>query len=285
MAGREPRSAEAPDLEPHEHADALERTSPAASVVHEAVRQEGEVELARAPGALAWSGLAAGLSIGFSLIAEGLLQAHLPETAWRPLVSRLGYTVGFIVVILARQQLFTENTLTPVLPLLSRRDRMTLGRVLRLWGIVLAANLLGALALGLALAHLPVFEPQVTSAFEEIARTAMQGRSRDHFVQGIFAGWLIALMVWMLPAAKTSRIAVIVIVTYLIALGELTHVIAGAVDVSYLLARSLTTPLAALAWVLATLAGNVVGGLGLTAALNHAQVMSTAGESDPAAAT
>lgn len=34
------------------------------------------------------------------------------------LVAKLGYSVGFLIVILGRQQLFTENTLTPILPTL-----------------------------------------------------------------------------------------------------------------------------------------------------------------------
>jgi len=67
-----------------------------------------------------WSGVAAGLSISFSLLAQALLQAHLPDTSWRPLLTSLGYPVGFLIVVLARQQLFTENTITPVLPLAAK---------------------------------------------------------------------------------------------------------------------------------------------------------------------
>jgi formate-nitrite transporter family protein len=47
-------------------------------------------------------------------------------------------------------------------------------------------------------------------------------------VHAIFAGWLIALMVWLLPAAEANRVQVIVIVTYGVALGSFAHVIAGA---------------------------------------------------------
>lgn len=81
--------------------------------------------------------------MGFSLVAEALLQSALPVEPWRPLISKLGYSVGFLIVILGRQQLFTEDTLTPVLPLLRRRNLETLVRLLRLWTIVLLADLLG----------------------------------------------------------------------------------------------------------------------------------------------
>jgi formate/nitrite transporter FocA (FNT family) len=124
-----------------------ERLAIGAHVVYETIRREGEEELNRPAAALAWSGLAAGLSMGFSFIAETLLMAHLPDSPWRLLVSRAGYSIGFLIVILGRQQLFTENTLTVILPLLARKDAATLLRVLRLWGIVLSANLVGTFLL------------------------------------------------------------------------------------------------------------------------------------------
>src|SRR5690242_13295096 len=128
-----------------EHAEAEERSAPSGKVVYKAILGEGEDELSRPSSALFWSGLAAGLSMGFSLVAEGLLRAHLPDTAWRPLVAKLGYSVGFLIVILGSQQLYTENTLTPIVPLLTRRSGEMLGRVLRLWAIVLVTNLIGTI--------------------------------------------------------------------------------------------------------------------------------------------
>ncbi|MGI4799523.1 MAG: formate/nitrite transporter family protein, partial [Janthinobacterium lividum] len=93
--------------------EAVEKYSrPNAALIHEIIRAEGESELDRSILALLLSGLAAGLAMGLSLITEGLLRAHLPEAPWRELVSKIGYAVGFLVVVLGRQQLFTENTLT-----------------------------------------------------------------------------------------------------------------------------------------------------------------------------
>ena len=103
-----------------EQQDAEERSAPSGKVVYKAILKEGEEELARPSSALFWSGLAAGLSMGFSMIAEGLLTNYLPDAHWRPLVAKFGYSVGFLIVILGRQQLFTENTLTPILPRFSR---------------------------------------------------------------------------------------------------------------------------------------------------------------------
>src|SRR3954469_287483 len=124
------------------------RQSPSGKIVFEAIAREGEEELERSSAALGWSGLAAGLSMGFSMIAEGLLATYLPESGWRPMVTKLGYSVGFVVVILGRHQSFTEKTLTRTLPLLKQRTRWIMLNVIRLWSIVLLANLLGALAVG-----------------------------------------------------------------------------------------------------------------------------------------
>ena len=115
-----------PQLSGQEKKQAGAAARPNALVVHEVIRAEGTEELRRAPSALAWSALAAGLAMGFSLVSEGLLRAHLPDAPWRPLVSKLGYSVGFLIVVLGRQQLFTENTLTPVLPLLNKPEGRTL---------------------------------------------------------------------------------------------------------------------------------------------------------------
>src|SRR3954467_367922 len=107
-----------PELSPKEVKIAEKRTVGGAAIVHETVRLQGEEELSRPSSALAWSALAAGLAMGFSLVAEGALRAYLPDTPWRPLITKLGYPVGFLIVIIGRQQLFTENTLTPIIPLL-----------------------------------------------------------------------------------------------------------------------------------------------------------------------
>src|SRR3954468_5645884 len=80
-----------------EEQEIQERTSPSGKIVYHAILEEGEEELERASSALFWSGLAAGLSMGFSFIAEGLLAHYLPEAHWRPLVAKLGYSVGFLI--------------------------------------------------------------------------------------------------------------------------------------------------------------------------------------------
>src|SRR3954453_11731760 len=129
------------------------QSRPNAALIHETIRAEGESELERTAAALLLSGLAAGLSMGFSLVVQGELHAHLSDSPMRALLSPLGYTIGFLIVVLGRQQLFTENTLTPILQLLHNRDLSTLRRVVRLWALVLTANIVGTWLFAAAVAH------------------------------------------------------------------------------------------------------------------------------------
>lgn len=263
------------DLSDKELEEAENRSSVRVHVVHEAVRREGESELKRPSSALAWSGLAAGLSMGFSFIGEGLMRSHLPDAPWRPLVSKLGYSFGFVLVVLGRQQLFTENTLTPILPLLDRKDATTLWHVLRLWVIVLATNLVGATAIAWVLGNTSVFRPEVQKAFAEIGHESLANGFGLALLRGIFAGWLIAFMVWLLPFAESGRLAVIVGLTWLVGIGGFTHVIAGSIEVLFL-ATTGAAPWTqcAFGYIWPTLIGNILGGVSLVAALNHAQVVS-----------
>jgi formate/nitrite transporter FocA (FNT family) len=254
----------------------MERQAVSADVVYEAIRLEGEEELDRSTSALFWSGLAAGLAMGFSFLAQGALQAMLPPEKWRPLVAVLGYTVGFVFVVLGRQQLFTENTLTPILPLL--KDRSRLPDVLRLWSVVLAANLLGALAFAVVLGRTLLISAEVHAELTTIAREVIAPAWDAMLLRAVFAGWLIALMVWLLPGAESSRLAVIVIPTYLIALFHFGHSIAGSIDVLYLVLRGEAGIGEYFRFIGPTLLGNVVGGVTLVALLNHAQVTSGEGK-------
>ncbi len=244
-----------------------------AAIVYEVIRIEGEGELARSASALWWSGLAAGLSIGLSVLSQALLATHLPEASWNPIVERMGYAVGFIVVIMARQQLFTENTLTAVLPVISAWQLHWLWVMLRLWAIVLAANLVGAFIFATAIAHMGMLPAEVAAQVTVISEHMMENSATEMFVKGIAAGWLIAALVWMLPSAENAEFFLIGLMTYLIALGGFTHVIAGSVEAFYLwVMQSATTFDVFLKFLLPTLAGNVVGGTVLFGLLSYAQV-------------
>ncbi|HEY0792584.1 MAG TPA: formate/nitrite transporter family protein [Chthoniobacterales bacterium] len=258
-----------------ENADVEERIAPSAGVVYSTIMHQGEQELFRPFSDLAFSALAAGLSMGFSFVAEALLTIALPDTPWRELITKFGYSIGFLIVILGRQQLFTESTLTPVLPLLRETSRPRLVRLILFWAVVLAGNMLGVAVFAWVISHFAVFDENVRHGFRLVAEHVYADRPEITFIRAVFAGWLIALMVWLLPFAETSRVHVIILLTYLIGLGHFDHIIAGSTEKLYLLFTGGDSPARFfLHFWLPTLLGNMTGGILLVAALNHGQVTS-----------
>lgn len=244
-----------------------------AVVVYEIIRTEGEGELSRTFPALWWSGLAAGISIGFSFLSEAALAAHLPDFEWKTIISKLGYAVGFLIVILGRQQLFTENTLTAVLPVITRRSFNWFMQMLRLWLIVLLANVVGCMIFALTLSGTNIVPPEVKAELAHIVAHMMANTPWQMFVKGIGAGWIIAALVWMMPSSEGSEFVLIGLMTYLIALFGFTHIVAGSAEALYGVFTGMHSFYDAfvLFW-LPTLAGNVVGGTVLFAVLSYAQV-------------
>lgn len=262
-------------LSADEHREVAEKAPPRVAVLHEVIRSSGEEELKRGVAAVAWSSLAAGLTMGFSLLARGLIQRHVGDLPGGFLLESFGYTFGFLAVIIARQQLFTENVLTAVLPLMTRPSVHMLGRLLRLWSVVLVGNLLGVSLFAWGLLHLQQFDQPTEDAFARIGTELMANSTFAMFSKGILAGWIIAMMVWMMAATEQSRLAIIVICTYVIAIGGFTHIIVGSAEVMYLVfAGSVSFAAAVLHFGLPTLVGNVVGGSLIFALISHAQVRS-----------
>ena len=254
--------------------DIEERSRLRPPMIYEVVRREGEEEMRRPITSLWWSGVAAGLSISFSLLVEGVLKLQLPKGPWQPLLISLGYPVGFLIVVLARQQLFTENTITAVLPLTAEFTRTNFLRLARLWAIVFAANMAGTLAAAAFCTFSPALTPPLRDTMLEISREMMQNGWAAMCFKGITSGYLIAAMVWLIPSAETSRFSVVALMTYVIAMGGFTHVVAGSVEAFLLLLNGQVGFLHLVAGFTApVLLGNVVGGTALFALISYAQIM------------
>ena len=265
---------QSPHLDRQEQKQAAERAPIGPLVIHEIVREQGLKELDRSFGGLAWSSLAAGLSIGFSFFIQAYLQAGLPDAPWQVMVSGLGYTMGFLIVILGQQQLFTETTMTALIPALTRRDLATLRSTLRVWAIVLAANLIGTFIFAGVLAWTPgTFEPGAIKAMDALSAHLLAQPFGQVVVLAVAAGWLIGLTVWLLPGAGPARPLIIILLTYSIALCRLPHAIAGSVEAAYaVFAGHASAGRYLIGFLLPTLIGNTIGGTALVALLNHAPI-------------
>jgi formate-nitrite transporter family protein len=248
-------------------------TSYSAEEVHGHVVEEGEAEMDRPAAELAWSAIAAGMAISFSFLAVAFITPFFERRAHEA-AAGLAYPIGFIFVVAANYQLFTENTLEPVVPVLHRRTRESLNKLLRLWAIVLPLNLIGALIFALLLAHTPMVSPELHHSLDEVSAAATNGTALMVFYKAIWAGWLVALMAWLLAAAKdsTSKILLIWLTTAPIAALGFKHSIAGATEAFYRAAMDANS------WgdvifrfEVPAILGNIIGGIVLVALVNHGQ--------------
>jgi formate-nitrite transporter family protein len=269
-----PETEEKKDQERQSSAGPEVGTRFSAEEIHDNVAEAAEEELDRPATELMWSALASGLLLGFSFLTVGFLTSLVPEPL-HPLATAVGYPLGFFYVVHARHQLFTENTLEPVIPLLEKRDGETLRQLLRLWAIVLPLNLIGALIFAEVVAHTQVVEPKLAGPLLDAARISTEGGAQLVFYKGIWAGWLIALMAWLIAATRdtTAQIILVWLTTAPIAAFGFRHSIAGAVEAFYRAAAG-DAPWTQMifSFEIPAIVGNIIGGVVLVALLNHGQV-------------
>jgi formate-nitrite transporter family protein len=245
-----------------------------ATQIHDNILEAANTEMDRSAASLLMSALAAGMVIGFSFLASAFASHTAPE-AYRHAAAAVAYPLGFIFVIIARSELFTENTLDPIIPLLERRNRETFVKLLRMWALLLLGNLLGALIFGWVLARTGVVDPELRPSLMQVAVHATSGGFGQILYQGVFAGWLIALLSWLLASTLQTgaQIALIWFCTVPISALHFRHSIAGSVEAFYRSALG-DAPWGTMlgSFVVPSVVGNAIGGVLLVALLNYGQV-------------
>jgi len=261
------------DLSEDEQEAVDEREAASAQVIHEVVRRHGDEELERPAASLIWSGLAGGVAISTSILGEALLESRLPVTEWSSLVASMGYTLGFLIVILGGLQLFTESTLSAVLPVATHPGRRNMGRLLRFWVFVFLANMAGTMLIAGLSNYGLIGASEHREAMLTLSRRLLEHDFFETLKLAVPAGFLIAAVPWVMPSSKGQQFWVVFVLTYFIAVGGFAHVVAGSGE-AWLLAFAGETSFAhaAFGMILPALIGNVIGGTGLFAVLAHAQV-------------
>ncbi len=273
MAKAEAPAESAVELSEEEEAAVREQLPHRSPVLFEIIRRDGQEEIERPITSLWWSGLVAGLSMGFSLLAPAMLRRYLPHAEWTPIVSQLGYSVGFLLVILSRQQLFTENVIAAVVPVMANTHGRNLLLMLRLWAVVLVSNVVGAACFALFLRYSGAVGPELARAVHDAAAQIPHDAFLETMARGMVSGFLIASLVWILAGIQGSKVVIIVLVTYLIALGDFDHIVAGTVDAMYLVFDGTQTVGHALtAFFVPTLCGNMIGGTVIFTLLSYGQI-------------
>lgn len=251
---------------------------PQAGQILRRVLEDARDENRRSSSGLAFSGFAAGLTMGLSGLGVAVLQHHLPQTRWADLVAFSLYPLGFIAVIIGRAQLFTENTLYPVVLVLDRRSGLL--DTLRLWTVVFCANVLGILVFAALVTQVPSIRGSTETALAHLGRLAVAPGFGRIFWSGVIGGWLIALVAWLIEGAAEpfGQIALIWLLTYLVGLGGFAHCIATSGEILTGVLDGSTGALDYVRWLAAATLGNAVGGVVMVALLNYGQVMAGGGE-------
>jgi formate/nitrite transporter FocA (FNT family) len=281
LGGRDPKSGNGGERETS-HKQGLseseqwavrQRTRLRPPVLYSIIKEQGEDELDRPTSSLWWSGIAAGLVMGASVLAEGFLLFELQGLPATGALVPFGYSVGFMIVIMGRMQLFTENTVTAVLPFVQDNSVRNLRRLGRLWGLVLIANLIGSLMIALLIVHGGVIDDAHLAAIVEVASSSRDLAWWEVLLRGLPAGFLVASIVWILPSASGNDFWVILVLTYVIAIGGFTHVVAGGTEAFVLMWSGIEgVGYALFIYILPSLIGNIIGGTLLFALLAYAQV-------------
>lgn len=270
------RQAQAPPPNNPETSPASEDDQPAAtsndaresgkhqspSEIFQPIVEEGEGQLRRSALDLSISGLIAGLDIGFGALAMGVFAGRLHllfhmEVGQAIFFGSLLYPLGFVFVIMGNSELFTENTLAPVAGLLTGSG--TIGRLARSWALVLGFNILGTIVFSVIVSHIDVLFTQYRPVYQAMGMALVRQSFVQAMLTAIIAGWLVALIGWLVESTKGSAVHFIVIyaIAFLLVAMTLYHSVIGSIEV--LLGMFAGAPITWGTWLTAFLAPAVVG--------------------------
>jgi formate/nitrite transporter FocA (FNT family) len=240
--------------------------------IFQGVLDNAREELRRSLRKLAFSGVAGGITMGLTSLGVSSLRALLGPGSWQEFVSYLMYPVGFIAVIIGRAQLFTENTLYPVILVVDERRHGI--RTLRLWAVVFASNVAGAFLFALLAARSSALGPDILSKLVRIGAEAASGTGSHFFWSGVIGGWLIALVAWTVTASHWTigQLAIIYLLTFVVGAGHFAHCIAGSGEILTAVVAGAVSVSGYFHWLIAATLGNICGGVMIVSLLNYGQV-------------
>jgi len=246
------------------------------TILEQHARQAQE-ELERPAFALLLSGLSAGLDLGFGpflmAVIATLTSKELPHSLVTILTS-LAYAVGFIFVVIGRSALFTEQTTSAVLAVLSRGS--SLRQLMRLWALVLTSNLVGAAVIAAIISQVgPRMGVIEVQSLHTIAARLLEHEWWIMLLGGIAGGWLMGLLAWLVIASRdtVSQIIVVTLTTFVIGVGGFQHSIAGTIEVLMAVFASAGPTLGDFArFLLWSVLGNAMGGAFFVALLKFGHV-------------
>jgi len=248
-----------------------------ATEIFDAAVLNAREEIKRSPRTLAFSGTLGGLTMGLTGLSVAAARAYLGDSPSAELISLMLYPVGFIAVIIGRAQLFTENTLYPVVLVLDERKYVL--ETLRLWLVVFTANVLGAFLFSLLAMRTGALRPEISAQLIQLGAHSASGSAAHFFWSGIVGGWLIAMVAWEVTASHWTigQLVMIWILTFVVGIARLSHCIAGSGEILSAVVAGQVPASAFFHWLLFATCGNIVGGVVIVSVLNYGQVRDIGG--------
>lgn len=246
------------------------------SHVVERVLEVGEKRLQRPSLGHAITALLGGLAVSFGVIAIACTASPWLQTFGLERASQLGalaFPIGFVILIIGRSELFTENFLIPVVGVFEKRGK--LHDLLLLWGLTLCFNLVAAALFAYGVTREGILEESSRELLKALAEKRLEGTFAGAFAKAVFAGWLMTLLTWLVMAVRsgTARVLVIWAVGYLLAASHFNHVIVSASEI--FMGMGVGADITIAAWAQQSLfpavVGNLVGGVVLVTLLTYAQ--------------
>lgn len=222
---------------------------------------------------------AGGMSVSFGAVAMVVASASMGGSINEPslglLLGALLFPIGFVILLIGKTELFTENFLIPVVAVVKQRG--SIYQLGKLWGLTLVFNLLGSIVFGYLISRGDVL---AGSSAEEMRQLAVHKVSYDletAFIKSIFAGWLMTTLTWLLISAKGigSQLAIIWMIASLIVLGQFIHVVISSSEV--FMGMFLGADITVMDWFLRSflpsLVGNLLGGLIFVTLIGYVQAL------------
>ena len=261
-----------------------ESTRRSAHEIFEQVVKNAREELSRSAPGLLFSGFAGGIGMGLTGLSVALALSYLGNAPAARFISFCFYPIGFIVVIIGRAQLFTENTLFPIVLVLDERRHLL--ATLRLWVLVFVANVAGAVFFGWLLMKTGALAPNFSDALAGLGTEAVQGYFTLIFAKGVIGGWLIALVAWMVTASHWTigQVVITWMLTFIVGAGHFSHCIASSAEIVAAVMSGHLHFSNYFGWLLPATLGNIVGGVFIVSVLNYGQVRIGSEESEAEAA-
>jgi formate/nitrite transporter FocA (FNT family) len=234
--------------------------------------QSGRDELERPSSALLFSGIAGGLTMGLTGLAVALVTSLLGHGPVAQLVAAAVYPIGFIAVIIGRAQLFTENTLYPVVLVLM--DSRFIRGTLRLWLFVYAGNWVGSLLFAALATRTSSVRPLLRDVLIGLGINAVDQPFWTVFWSGVVGGWLLALVAWLVSGSHwtTGQAVMTWSLTFVLGLGHFAHCVANSGEILSAVLSGFTPIGDYASWLVAATLGNIAGGVVIVSLINYGQV-------------